>query len=153
MREDDFGGLHADSWQRADGFESMRNFSAVFVHEFFCCLKKVLCLHAIIVHASEHEFDFLGFELQEVRWSFHEFEESLCGLIHSFICHLSGEHHGHEELKWRLEIQLNQFRGIECKYALEYFITLEFRSEFHRDSVISLYFFTISSLKNFAKAY
>ena len=35
MREDDFCGLHTDSGESADGIESMRDFSSVFVHEFF----------------------------------------------------------------------------------------------------------------------
>lgn len=91
----------------------------------------MLCLHAIIVHTSEHDFDFLGLELEQVCWSFDEFEESLRRFIDSLIRHLSGEHDSSEELKWRLKIELNQFGRIECEYALEYFIPLGSRSDFH----------------------
>lgn len=131
MREDDFCRFHADSWECTDGFEGVRDFSSVFVHELFCCHEEMLRLDAIIVHTSEHEFDFLRFELEQICWSFHELEEPLCRFIDSFIRHLSGEHDGSQELKWRLKIQLNQLRRIECEYALEYFIPLGCRSDFH----------------------
>ena len=131
MREDDFCRFHTDSWKCPDGFQSMGDFSAVFVHEFLCCHEEMFCLHSIIVHTSEHDFDFLWFELQEIGWSFYELEEPLCCFVHSFIRHLSGEHDSYEELKWRLEIQLNQFRRIEFKNFDEYLISLRFRSDFH----------------------
>jgi hypothetical protein len=64
MREDDFCCLYPDSGESADGFERVGNLTSVFVHEFFCCLKKVLRLHPIIIHASEHDFDFFWFQFQ-----------------------------------------------------------------------------------------
>lgn len=131
MREDDFCRFHAYSWQCADGFERVGDFSSVYARELFCRHEEMLRLDSIIVHTSEHHLDLLGFEFQEIGGSFHEFEEPLCRFIHSFIRHLSGEHDGSEELKWRLKIELNQFRGIECEYALEYFIPLRSGSDFH----------------------
>jgi hypothetical protein len=131
MGEDDFGRLHSDSGESTDGFEGVRDFSSMFVHELFCGHEEVFRLHSIVVHTSEHHLHFLGFEFQEIGRSFHELEESFRRFIDSFIRHLSGEHDGSEELKWRLEIQLNQLRRIEFEYILEYLITLGSGSDFH----------------------
>ena len=62
MGEDDFCRLHSDARERADGFECMGDFSAMFVHEFFCGHEEVLRFDAIIIHASEHDFDFFWYE-------------------------------------------------------------------------------------------
>ncbi len=131
MREDDLGRLYTDSGKCADGFEGVRDFSSVFVHELFCCHVEVFRFHAIIVHASEHHLDFLGFELQEIGRSLHEFEESFRCFIDSFIRHLSREHDSHEELKWCLKIELYEFRRIELEYFCQDFVALGFRSDFH----------------------
>lgn len=89
MREDDFCSLDTDSGECTDGFECMRDFSSVFVHEFLCGLKEVLCFYSIIIHSSEHDFDFLGLEFQEVGWSLHDFKKFFCCFIDPFIGHLS----------------------------------------------------------------
>lgn len=141
MREDDLCCLHADSWQRADGFESMGDFSAVYARELFCSHEEMLRFHAIIVHTSEHDFDFLWLELEEICGSFHEFEKPFCGFIHSFIRHLSGEYHSHEELKWRLEIELYEFRRIEFENFDEYLISLGFCTELHGGIVFNFFSF------------
>ena len=135
MGEDDFCRLHSDSWERADGFEGVWDFPMKFWDEFLCCHEEMLRLHAIIVHASEHDFDFLGFEPEEIGRSFHQLEESLCCFIDAFVCHLSWEHDRCEELKWSLEIQLNRFCWIELENFSEYFISLRFCAEFHKNSI------------------
>ena len=86
--EDDFCCLHADSGECTDGFEHVRDFASVFVHEFFCGHEEVLCFDSIIIHSSEHDFDFLGFELQEVGGSLYDFKEFFCCFVHTFIRHL-----------------------------------------------------------------
>ena len=88
MREDDFRRLHPDSGESTDGFEGMGDFSSVFVHEFFCGHEELLRFHSIIIHPSEHDFDFLRFEFEEVGWGFHDFKEFFCRFIHTFIRHL-----------------------------------------------------------------
>jgi hypothetical protein len=88
MREDDFRRFDANSGESADGFERMRDFSFMFVHQFFCRLKEMFCFHTIIIYPAEHHFDFFRFEIQEVGWGFHDFKEFFCGFIHSFIRHL-----------------------------------------------------------------
>lgn len=131
MGEDDFCRFHTDSWQCADGFESVRYFSAVFVHEFFCGHEEVFCFHSVIVHTLEHGFYFFWIQFEEVVWSFHELEESFCCFIDSFICHLCREHDGCEELKRCFKIELDSSRRVESHYCLEDFIPLGFRSDFH----------------------
>lgn len=135
MRQDDFCRLDADSGESADGFECMGDFSAVFLHEFLCGLEEVFCFHSIIVYPSEHNFDFLGLEFQQVRWSFHDFKEFFRRFVHAFICHLCWEHDGCEELKRGLEIELYGFRRIELKYFIQDFISFCFWAEFHENSI------------------
>ena len=88
MREDDFCRLYSDSWECADSFERVWDFSSMLVDELFCCLKKVLRFDPIIVYASEYHFDFFWFELQEVSWSFYDFKKFLRCFINAFIRHL-----------------------------------------------------------------
>jgi hypothetical protein len=64
MGEDDFCCFYSDSGECADGFERVWDFSSVFVHEFFCGHEEMLGFDAIIIHPSEHDFDFHRFELQ-----------------------------------------------------------------------------------------
>lgn len=140
MREDNLCRLHTDTRESADGFESVRDFSAVFVHELFCCHEEVFCFDSIIVHASEHHLDFLGFELQEIGRSFHQLEESLCCFVHSFICHLCREHDSHEELKWAREIELNSLGWVELENFIQDRISFCFCPEFHRCIVCNFSF-------------
>lgn len=126
MREDDFCCLDADSGESANGFEGVWDFSSMFVYEFFCGHEEVFCFDSIIIHSSEHDFDFLRFELQEVGWRFHDLKEFFCCFIDSLIRHLSGEHDGCEELKRCLEIELYGFRWIEFKNFSQDFISFCF---------------------------
>lgn len=140
MREDDLCRLHADSWKCTNSFEGVGNFSAVFVHELFCCHEEVLRFDSIIVHASEHDLDFLGLELQEVGRSFYQLEEPLCCFVHSFICHLCREHDSHEELKWAREIELNSLGWVELENFIQDRISFCFCPEFHRCIVCNFSF-------------
>ena len=138
MREDDFSCLYSDSRQSDYGLQGFRDFGMEFFFDFFCCHEEMFRLHAIIVHTSEHDFDFLGLEPQEIGRSFYQLEEPLCRFIHSFIRHLSGEHDGGEELKWAREIQLNSLGWVELENFIQDYFSFCFCPEFHKNSLYKM---------------